>query len=78
MSDTKILQAILDGQKLIRDDIKSLEEKTDKGFKDVNSRLDKQGKSLAYLEDDAPTIAEFDKLEKRVNKVEKKLQIQTA
>jgi len=29
------------------------------------------------LEDDAPTIEEFDKLEKRVTKVERKLQIQT-
>ena len=28
------------------------------------------GKSVAYLEDDAPTIGEFDKLEKRVSKLE--------
>ena len=70
MTSTKILQAILDGQKLIRDDIKSLDEKADKGFKEVNSRLDKQGKSLSYLEDDAPTIEEFDKLEKRVTRLE--------
>ena len=52
-----MLQKLIDGQKTIRDDIKSLEEKTDKGFKEVNNRLDKQGKSLSYLEDDLPAIA---------------------
>ena len=41
----------------------------DKGFKKVNDRLDKQGKSLAYLEDDAPTVEEFEKLEERVTKI---------
>lgn len=63
MADTKMLQAILDGQKYIRDDIKNLEKKTEKGFKEVNSRLDKQDESLAYLEDDAPTIVVFYDLE---------------
>jgi tetrahydromethanopterin S-methyltransferase subunit G len=38
-------------------------------FKNVNSRLDKIGKSVTYLEDDAPTREEYDKLEKRVTKV---------
>lgn len=73
MADTKMLQVILGGQKSIRDDIKKLEKKTEKGFKEVNNRLDKQGKSLAYLEDDAPTTEEFNKLEKRVSKIEKQV-----
>lgn len=36
------------------------------------TRLDKIGLAVARLEDDAPTIEEFDKLEKRVTKVELK------
>ena len=73
-----MLQILIDGQESIKDDIKKLEKKVDIGFKEVNRRLDKQGKSLAYLEDDAPTREEHGKLEKRVTRVEKKLQIQTA
>lgn len=42
-------------------------------FKKVNSRLDKIGKSVAYLEDDTPTRDEHDKLEKRVTKLEHKV-----
>ncbi len=81
MSDTKMLQAIIDGQKAIKEelraDIEKISEKVDKGFKNVNKRidetnerLDKIGKSVAYLEDDAPTVREFDNLEKRVSKLE--------
>ncbi|MBN1168412.1 hypothetical protein JXA63_00825 [Candidatus Woesebacteria bacterium] len=70
-------QEILKGIKKVEDKLTSridgLEKKTEKGFKEVNSRLDKQGKSLAYLEDDAPTVEEFDKLEKRVAKIEQKV-----
>ena len=50
--------------------IDSLDKKVEKGFTGVNKRLDTIGKSVAYLEDDAPTIGEFDKLEKRVSKLE--------
>ena len=39
----------------------------------MNKRIDKLGKSLAYLEDDTPTRDEFDGLEKRVEKVERNL-----
>ena len=41
-----------------------------KGFDAVNERLDKHGKQLAYLEEDAPTREEFDDLKKRVDKLE--------
>lgn len=77
-SQTKMLQILIDGQKSIRNDIEGLKKHTDQGFKNVNDRLDKIGRSVASLEDDTPTNDEFDKQEKRVNKVEKKLQIQTS
>ncbi len=70
MSDTKLLQAILDK-------VSSLDKKVDKGFKGVNKRFDKvdkltdkMGLQLAELADDAPTREEHDDLEKRVVKVE--------
>ncbi|KKQ40769.1 MAG: hypothetical protein US60_C0053G0006 [Microgenomates group bacterium GW2011_GWC1_37_8] len=75
MSDTKMLQSILDK-------VSTLDRKVDGGFKEVNQRIDrteknltiridKLGLQLANLEDDAPTIEEFDNLEKRVTKLEK-------
>lgn len=70
MNSTKMLQILIDGQATLRKEIKKLRLETKEGFKQVNDRLDKQGKSLAYLEEDAPTIDEFDKLEKRVTKLE--------
>jgi hypothetical protein len=39
-------------------------------LKKVNKRLDKLSRPLAYLEDDAPTVEDFEKLEKRVSKLE--------
>ncbi len=66
MSDTKILQSIIDGQVLIRKEIKDVKKKMVSGFKAVNKRMDMIGKSVAYLEDDAPTNEEFDELEERV------------
>lgn len=68
MSDTKMLQMILDK-------LSALEKKVDKGFKDVNSRIDNLGLQLAELEDDAPTLEEFDALEKRVSKIEKQIAV---
>ena len=81
----KLFQKIVNGQsamkqellseiKKVRNEVRSHRKETQHQFKEVQKRLDKQGKSLAYLEDDAPTIEEFDKLEKRVAKVEKKAQ----
>lgn len=64
-----MLQALLKGQTKIREDIKELGYKIDK----VDKRVDTLGKSLAYLEDDAPTRVEHQKLEKRVIKIEKKI-----
>ena len=66
MSDTKILQSILDGQVLIRGDIKEVKET-------LTNRIDKLGLQIANLEDDSPTIKEFDNLEKRVKRLEKQV-----
>ena len=61
----------------ILDKVSSIDKKVDKGFKGVdvrfnetNKRIDKLGRQLANLEDDAPTVEEFDNLEKRVTKLE--------
>lgn len=67
MVGNKILQAILDGQVSIREDLKRVEKKVE----DNGQRIDKLGMQIANLEDDAPTVAEFDGLEKRVKKLEK-------
>lgn len=70
MPDTKLLQTLIDGQQSIKKSLGSLEEKIEKGFKNVNKRLDKIGSSVAYLEDDTPTVKEHEGLEKRVSKLE--------
>lgn len=51
-------------------EVQDLRTETKDGFKKVNDRIDTLGKSLAYLEDDAPTHDEFDILETRVEKIE--------
>jgi tetrahydromethanopterin S-methyltransferase subunit G len=73
MSDTKMIQAILDRVVVIDKKVTSTEKQTKKGFQNVTSRLDKIGKSVAYLEDDTPTIDEFNKLVRRVTKLENQI-----
>lgn len=63
------LKLILDGQEIIREDIKELGVKVENNGK----RIDKLGLQIANLEDDAPTIEEFDALAKRVKKIEVKV-----
>lgn len=81
MSDTKMLRTIINGQSALKQEVlkkignvdqkvDKLDKKVDEGFKKVNGRLDKIGLSVAHLEDDVPTIEEFDNLEKRVSKLE--------
>jgi DNA repair exonuclease SbcCD ATPase subunit len=53
--------------------IDSLDKKIDGVEERLTKRIDKIGLSVAQLQDDAPTIKEFDKLEKRVTKVEVKV-----
>lgn len=77
MSDTKMLQALLDGQAAIRKDILTVRKDID-GVKEelkqtegrLTARVDTLGLQNARLEDDSPTIEEFDTLEKRVLKLE--------
>lgn len=85
MTTNDMLQAIINGQRSLKEELlekitnvetkleselTSLKKEMRQGFKEVNERLDKQGKQLAYLEEDAPTRDEFDKLTKRVEKLE--------
>jgi archaellum component FlaC len=70
MADSKVLQAILDGQVEIREDLKGFKDEVFKRFNGVEDRIDKLGLQIANLEDDAPTIEEFNGLEKRVKKLE--------
>src|SRR3989344_2304077 len=88
MDDTqKMLRAIISGQSSFRQEVLSKIDKLDKKLTGridgveknltekidrVENRLDKIGKSLAYLEDDTPTKEEFDNLEKRVDRMERK------
>lgn len=84
MSDTtKMLQAILNGQSATNGRIDKLDKKVDSlktelktEIREVEKRLikriDNLGRQLAYLEDDAPTREEHDKLEKRVERLEQK------
>jgi len=80
MSDTKMLQALIDGQKAIKEEllekVGGVDKKVDEVKKEVvnnGKRIDKIGLELAELSDDAPTVEEFDELEKRVGKVEKQV-----
>ena len=75
MNSIKMLQTLIDGQVTIREDIKEVKENLKKTENKLTKRIDKIGFELAELTDDAPTIEEFDKLEKRVIKVEKKLRL---
>ena len=89
MDDTKkMLRVIINGQSVMKSEllgeINKLRKETNKGFEEVDkkmttleknltNRIDRLGKSIAYLEDDTPTREEYDSLEKRVSKVEHKI-----
>ncbi len=73
MPDTKMLQILIDGQTSIKEELKKGFKEVKEQLKKVNDRLDSQGTSLAYLEDDAPTIKDFNNLKKRVRKIEIKV-----
>lgn len=83
----KMLRTIINGQSVFRQEVlgridkldkkidgveERLNERIDGAEKRLTNRIDKLGKQLAYLEDDTPTREEFDKLDKRVNKLEQK------
>lgn len=66
--DKKLSQRI-DG---VNQKVDGLGKKIDKAEKNLTTRIDKLGRQLAYLEDDAPTREEFDKLENRVDKIDQR------
>lgn len=83
-----MLKAIINGQSSMKEEllaeirkvdkkldreVGSLKDEVKSGFKTVNNRIDKIGKQLAYLEDDAPTREEFDELTKEVDKLKVKI-----
>ena len=49
--------------------VDGLETEMKKGFKRLEERIDKIGLQVARLEDDTPTIEEFDELKSRVDKI---------
>lgn len=70
MTDSKLLQAILDKISSVDEKVDSVKTELKDTGESITTRIDKLGLQLASLEDDAPTIEEFDKLEKRVSKLE--------
>ena len=79
----KKLRAIINGQSALKGElikridkvdrkVDQLDSKIGKVEKNLTVRIDKLGKQLAYLEDDAPTREEHDKLEGRVNVLEQR------
>jgi peptidoglycan hydrolase CwlO-like protein len=56
----------------LEEKVGGLSKKVDQAEKRLTVRIDKLGLQLARLEDDAPTINEFEDLEKRVEGIEKK------
>ena len=73
MSDNKMLQAIIDSIGALRKDIKNVKDELSNVEKRLTKRIDRLGSDLAYLEDDAPTVEEFNNLDKRVGKLEQQV-----
>ena len=68
-----MLQLLLDGQVAIRKDVKEVKEAVFATDEKLTKRIDKLGLQIANLEDDAPTMEEFEGLEKKVVKIQNKL-----
>ena len=79
----KMFRTIVNGQSAMKTEllgeIKKLDKKIEKGIEEVKmeieenrKRIDKIGLQVANLEDDAPTIKEFDKLDVRVTNLEQR------
>jgi len=82
-----MLRAVINGQSSMKEEllgeIHKLDKKVDAGFKSVDlrfdkmdKRIDKLGLQIANLEDDTPTIGEFDELAQEVDKIQNKLALE--
>ena len=76
MTDTKMLQILIDGQTSLKKDVRGgqskIRKEMKKGFEKVNSRINALGNQLNVLDEDAPTRDEFENLETRVISLEKR------
>ncbi len=67
---TKMLQAILDGQRAIKEELKGEIQKNRQAIQEtketLTERIDRLGLQLAQLSDDVPTVEEFDELKEQV------------
>jgi hypothetical protein len=77
----KMFRTIVNGQSAMKSEllgeigkvsveVKEIKQELKGSEKRLTKRINKLGKQIAYVEDDAPTVKEFDKLEKRVTKPE--------
>ena len=73
MSNTKMLQSIIDKVSTVDKKVEKGFKNVDKRFNKVDKRIDKLGLQIAELSDDAPTVGEFDNLENRLQKLEKQV-----
>lgn len=71
-SHASFRQEFLSSQAVLTKRFDQVDRKIDGVEERLSKRIDSAGKQLAYLEDDAPTGQEFDGLEKRVEKLERK------
>ena len=67
----ELLEKIDSVDKKLSTKIDSLDKKIDGVEERLTKRIDRLSEDLAFLEDDAPTREEYDKLEKRVTRIEK-------
>lgn len=73
MTSTQILQAILDKVTKLEKNSERVESKIDTIYNDLTTRMDTIGRDVAFIGDDTPTRDELENLEKRVDKIEKKV-----
>ncbi len=85
MDDVKqMFRRLINGQSLLKSEllveirkvdkkVDNLDKKIDGVEERLTKRIDKIGLQVANLEDDAPTVEEFDKLVKKVTRIDQKV-----
>ena len=74
----KLRKETQEGFKEVNNKIDAHRKETKRGFKDINNRADLLGRQLDALDEDAPTGEDFNKLVKRVDRLEKYQNFTTA